>query len=265
MGQQKGELAVFMAAALTAARRGGVVLLDLFGKVEQIEHKGPIDLVTEADRQAEAAIVGALAARFPDHQFIAEEGTGAGDGAGAYRWLIDPLDGTTNYAHGNPYFAVSIALQHGGETVVAVVHDPTRGATFAATRGGGALLDDQPIRVSTTADPSQALIGADFPYNPAYRPLAVRREHAFADAVQAVRRNGATALDLCYVAAGRFDGFFEGYLKPWDCAAGALIVCEAGGRVSDFQGGLFDPFQGDIVASNGHLHAAMLTVLAATR
>jgi myo-inositol-1(or 4)-monophosphatase len=265
MGKQDEDLAAFKAAALTAARRGGAILFDLFGKIEHIAHKGPIDLVTEADQQAEAAIVAALTARFPDHQFIAEEGTGAGGGPAAYRWLIDPLDGTTNYAHGNPYFAVSIALQHNGETLCAVVHDPTRGETFTATRGGGATLNDQPIRVSTTADPTQALIGTDFPYNPAHRPLAVRREHAFADAVQAVRRHGATALDLCYVAAGRFDGFFEGYLKPWDCAAGALIVCEAGGRISDFQGGPFDPFQGDIVASNAHLHAAMLAVLAATK
>lgn len=264
MGQQEMDLDAFKAAALTAAQRGGAILLDLFGKIAYIAHKGPIDLVTEADRQAEAAIVGVLATRFPDHQFIAEEGTGAGGGASVYRWLIDPLDGTTNYAHDNPYFAVSIALQHNGETLCAVVHDPTRGETFTATRGGGASLNAPPIRASTTADPTQALIGTDFPYNPVHRPLAVRREHAFADAVQAVRRHGATALDLCYVAAGRFDGFFEGDLKPWDCAAGALIVREAGGQVSNFQGGPFDPFQGDIVASNGRLHAAMLAVLAAT-
>lgn len=251
----------FIATALAAARAAGAVLLDHFGRVERIERKGPIDLVTEADRLAERVLVTALTARFPEHRTIAEEGTGAIAGGGPYRWLIDPLDGTTNYAHGLPYFCVSLALRHDDETIAAVVHEPIRDETFRATLGGGAFLNDRPIGVSTTAEPILALIGTDFPYNAAYRPIAVQREHAFADRVQAVRRCGAAALDLCNVACGRFDGFFEGHLYPWDMAAGALIVAEAGGQVSNFRGGPFDPFAGEILASNGLLHELMIGVL----
>ena len=257
---QHGE---FSAAATAIAREAGAVLLAGFGRVEQVEFKGRINLVTEFDRRAEATIVESLRARFPDHLIIAEEGTGRqfGQAASPYRWLIDPLDGTTNYAHGNPYFAVSIALQRDGAAIVGVVYDPIQDELFHAERGGGAHLNGTPLRVSATADLLHGLITTGFPYRSEHRPAALARWAAFMDAAQGVLCHGAAALDFCGVAAGRFDGYYEAQLEPWDCAAGALIVAEAGGRVTNYRGGAFDPFAGEAVASNGLLHDAMLVVL----
>ncbi|HET8632298.1 MAG TPA: inositol monophosphatase family protein [Thermomicrobiales bacterium] len=258
-----GEWGDYCAAAEEIARRAGALLLDGLGRDHRVEYKGPVDLVTEVDKRSEAAIVGALAARFPDHRIVAEE-SGATEGASPYRWLIDPLDGTTNYAHANPYFDVALALQHGDETVVGVVYDPVRDELYRATRGGGAFLNDRPLCVSETAELIRALLSTGFPYRREARPRALAHWAAFTDAAQALRRNGAAALDLCGVAAGRFDGFYEAHLGPWDCAAGALLVAEAGGTISDYRGGPFDPFRGEVVATNGRLHDAMLRVLAET-
>ncbi len=263
-----GRYEEFAAAAAAVAREAGAVLMAGFGRVERVEFKGRINLVTEFDRRSEATIVEALRGRYPDHLIVAEEGIGTGDresgrDASPYRWLIDPLDGTTNYAHGNPYFNVSIALQKGGETVVGVVYDPVQDELFQAVRGGGAHLNGTSLRVSATADLLQALLTTGFPYRSEHRPAALARWAAFMDAAQQVLCQGAAALDLCGVAAGRFDGYYEAQLEPWDCGAGALIVTEAGGRVTDYRGGPFDPFKGEAVASNGPLHDAMLTVLAA--
>jgi len=229
--------------------------------VERIEFKGRVDLVTEVDKRSEAAIVALLNERAPDHRIVAEEGSGEAEGASPYRWLIDPLDGTTNYAHAFPYFGVSIALQERGETIVGVVLDPVKDELFWAERGGGAFLNGRPLRVSTIDELIRGLLCTGFPYDAANRPVALAHWEAFTYAAQAVRRNGAAALDLCNVAAGRFDGFYEAHLGPWDCGAGALIVAEAGGRVSDYAGGAFDPFRGEIVATNGRLHDAMLATL----
>ncbi len=235
---------------------------------KRIEHKSGIDIVTETDREVEALIVGQLRAAFPDHLIVAEE---AAAGAALQRpaderyvWYLDPLDGTTNFAHAHPHFCVSLALAHGAELQLGLVYDPVRDELFAAQRGGGATLNGAPIRVSAVDDLNESLIGTGFPYD--------RRERLdyylgfladFMLRAQGVRRSGAAALDLCYVACGRFDGFWEWRLKPWDTAAGALIVREAGGSVSDFRGGTFDVYGEQTLASNGHLHAALVGVTAA--
>ena len=255
------EVGEFGAAAVAIARQAGAIQLESLGRVERIMFKGRVDLVTEVDKRSEAAIVAALTGRCPEHRIVAEEGSGTAEGASPYRWLIDPLDGTTNYAHTFPHFAVSIALQRGDETIVGVVYDPIKDELFRAERGRGAFLNDRPLGVSTTEELIRGLLATGFPYNAAHRPLALARWEAFTNTAQALRRTGSAALDLAYVAAGRFDGFYEDRLGPWDCAAGALIVAEAGGRVSDYRGGPFDPFRGELVASNGPLHDAMLAVL----
>jgi myo-inositol-1(or 4)-monophosphatase len=254
----------FSAAAIGAAREAGAILREGLGRPRQIAYKGQVDLVTEMDKRSEALIVAALTDRFPDHRVVAEEGSGPRAGDSPYRWLIDPLDGTTNYAHGYPCFAVSIALMEGDETIVGVVYDPTRDELFRAERGGGAFLNDRPLRVSDTDELIRGLFATGFPYDAALRHIALAHWHAFSYAAQAIRRDGAAALDLCSVAAGRFDGFYEAHLGPWDCAAGALLVTEAGGTISDYRGERFDPFRGELVASNGPLHGAILKLLAET-
>lgn len=251
----------FTTAAIEIARQAGAILLDGLGRVERIQFKGQVDLVTEVDQRSEAAIVKFVNARFPDHRIVAEEGSGDPTGASPYRWLIDPLDGTTNYAHANPYFGVSLALQHQDETILGVVYDPVKDELFHAERAGGAYLNGQPLRVSRIDTLIRGIVVTGFPYNPAYRPLALKHWTAFSYAAQATRRNGAAALDLCYVAAGRFDAFYENHLGPWDCAAGALVVTEAGGQVTDYQGGPFDPFRGEVLATNGLLHHAVRAIL----
>jgi myo-inositol-1(or 4)-monophosphatase len=251
----------FTAAAVAAAREVGAILRDGLGGPRQIAYKGLVDLVTEMDKRSEATIVAALTGQFPDHRIVAEEGSGPREGDSPYRWLIDPLDGTTNYAHGLPHFAVSLALQHGDETIVGVVYDPLRDELFRAERGGGAYLNDRPIQVSTVDELIRSLLTTGFPYDATLRPVALAHWNAFSYAAQAIRRYGAAALDLCYVAAGRFDGFYESHLGPWDAAAGALIAAEAGATITNYTNGPFDPFQGEIVATNGHIHAAILNVL----
>jgi myo-inositol-1(or 4)-monophosphatase len=256
------EFGEFTTAAVAAAREAGAILRDGLGGPRQIAYKGLVDLVTEMDKRSEEKIVAALTGQFPGHRVVAEEGSGPREGDSPYRWLIDPLDGTTNYAHGLPHFAVSIALQRGDETVVGVVYDPMRDELFRAELGGGAFLNDRPLQVSTVDELIRSLLTTGFPYNAALRPVALAHWTAFSYASQAIRRYGAAALDLCFVAAGRFDGFYESHLGPWDAAAGALIVAEAGGTITNYTNGPFDPFQGEIVATNGRIHDAILTVLA---
>lgn len=233
-----------------------------------IRHKGAVDLVTETDHQLEAFILGRLRTAFPDHVVIAEE---AASGCPLERppadrpaWYLDPLDGTTNFAHAYPHCAISLALAHGSDVRFGMVHDPLRDETFVAHRGGGATLNGEPIGVSTVEDLDHALLATGFPYD--------RRLHTdfylafFADFLQraqGIRRNGSAALDLCYVASGRLDGFWEWKLQPWDVAAGTLIVREAGGGVSDFRGGGFDLFGRQTLASNGRIHPAMVATLTA--
>ena len=250
-------------AAAEAARAAGALVRAGFGKVRDYRSKGrSVDLVTEIDRAAERCIADFLAARFPDHGLLAEEGTRRPTGAGRPLWIVDPLDGTTNFAHALPVVAVSIGVVQSDQVVAGVIYDPLRDELFAAARGHGARLNAAPLRVSTTPTLERSLVATGFPYD--------RRERAgyyvaFWQAVmtraQELRRLGAAAIDLAWVAAGRFDAYWELNLKPWDLAAGTLIVAEAGGRVTDPQGAAVDLAAGNIVASNGLVHDELLAVL----
>lgn len=250
----------FKSIALDLAKASGQMLMDGLGRVKDISHKGEIDLVTEADRRSEELIVGRLRETFPDHSIIAEEG--GGDGGSEYLWLVDPLDGTTNYAHGFPWFSISIALLKGGEPILGVIYNPVLDELFWAEKGGGAWLNGERIVVSRISDLSYSFLATGFPYD--IRESEVNNlDHFshFALKALAIRRAGSAALDLAYLACGRFDGFWELKLHAWDMAAGFLLVREAGGRVTDFKGGFFDPFGMEILASNGRIHSQMLDVL----
>jgi myo-inositol-1(or 4)-monophosphatase len=250
--------------AIQTAREAGRVLAEKFGRALRVSNKGDIDLVTEADIAAERLIVERIRSHHPRHRVLTEESgdvATAGDPASEYKWIIDPLDGTTNYAHGYPCFCVSVALEHEGRVVVGVVYDPTREELFAAERGGGATLNGRSLRVSETADLNDALLCTGFPYDVRDRGDFARHFRNFIMRAQSVRRDGAAALDLAYVAAGRFDGFYEEGLRPWDVAAGVLLVEEAGGRVTHYDGSPFRVYDPPIAASNGLVHEAMLEVL----
>jgi len=251
--------------AIHAAHAGGRILLQKFGTALTIRHKGEVDLVTEADREAEEAIIAVLRGTFPRHDILAEEGDYGGGGS-SHRWIIDPLDGTTNYAHGFPWFAVSIALEVEGEVCLGVVYNPFHRELFFAEKGRGAFLNDIQLRVSATPRLDRSLLATGFPYDRKRSPVN-NYDHFvnFQQAAQACRRAGAASLDLAYTAAGRLDGYWEMKLKPWDVAAGQLLVQEAGGRVSDFDGGRFDIYGAECLASNSLVHAEMLTVLAGGR
>ncbi|NCA68627.1 MAG: inositol monophosphatase [Sphingobacteriia bacterium] len=248
--------------AMRAARSAGKLLLRYVDRIDtlKIESKGRNDFVSDIDRAAEAVIVQELRARFPDHAILGEEG--GAQGRGDHRWIIDPLDGTTNYLHGFPQFAVSIALLYKNELECGVVYDPLREELYTAARGRGAQLNDRRIRVANRASLDGALIGTGFPF----------RDHRYIDsylgmfkamtlATAGLRRPGSAALDLAYVAAGRTDGFWELGLSIWDCAAGVLLITEAGGTVSDLSGGKRHLETGHLVAGNLKIHAAMLDLL----
>ena len=246
------------------ARQAGGVLMDGFGRVEHVHHKGATDLVTEYDRLSEELILAVLKARFPDYAVLAEESGPSGGGAasGGYRWVVDPLDGTTNFAHGFPFFAVSIALTRDDRPVLGVVYDPIRDEMFAAEDGKGATLNGAPIHVSAESSLREALLATGFQYDLEHARRANFTEFAdFALRAQGIRRAGSAALDSAYVGAGRFDGYWEFGINPWDIAAGALVAREAGGRVTSADGHETFIGTGTILVSNGHLHAAMLAVL----
>lgn len=251
--------------AIRAALRGGQVLMRKFGQTLAVRRKGVVDLVTDADQESEAAIVQVLRDAFPSHDILAEEGD-HGRGESDCRWIVDPLDGTTNYAHGFPWFAVSIALEVAGEVTLGVVYNPFHREMFIAEKGQGAYLNDIQVLVSTTEALSDALLATGFPYDRKESPVN-NFDHFvnFQQTARACRRVGAASLDLAYVAAGRFDGFWEMKLKPWDVAAGKLLVAEAGGRISDFDGKPFDVYGRECLASNGLLHEQMTKVLQAGR
>jgi myo-inositol-1(or 4)-monophosphatase len=242
--------------ALSAARRAGEVLRAGFGAEHAITYKGEVDLVTEIDEEAEGVIREILLEAFPAYGVLAEEG-GALVGEDDARWIVDPLDGTTNYAHRLPIFAVSIGLERSGSVVLGVVHDPIGEETFAAEQGRGATLNGEPIKVSDTDELIRALIATGFPYDRSKMPEALDLFGRFAAITRGMRRLGSTALDLCYVAAGRLDGYYERGIWAWDIAAGALILEEAGGKVTNYRGGALDIEDRQIVASNGALHTAM--------
>jgi myo-inositol-1(or 4)-monophosphatase len=250
--------------AIQTARDAGRVLAEKFGRALQVSNKGDIDLVTEADIAAERLIVERIRSHHPRHAILTEESGDViivGGTDAAHKWVVDPLDGTTNYAHGYPVFCVSIALEHEGRVVVGVVYDPLRDELFAAERGGGATLNGRCARVSDTSDLNRALLCTGFPYDVRTRERFARHFANFILRAQSVRRDGAAALDLAYVACGRFDGFWEEGLRPWDVAAGVLLVEEAGGRVTHYDGTPFDIYTPPIAASNTLVHDAMLEIL----
>ncbi len=255
---------IYLATAAEAAIDAGRVQRKYFRQDLKVHKKGPIDLVTAADLEAERRFRDLIAERFPSHAVLGEEqGTGGGVASAPFRWIIDPVDGTTNFAHGIALFCSSIALEIDGRIDIAAVYDPIALELFTAERGQGAWLNGLPIRVSSCATLIDALLCTGFPYSVhEERDQLVRVFAAFLGESRAVRRLGSAALDLCYVAAGRFDGFWEEHLQPWDMAAASLIVEEAGGRVSHYAGQPLDVFGRQIIASNGPLHEAMMAVIA---
>ena len=253
----------YLKTAISIAHRSGRLLMQHYGKAHQIEHKGHhlINLVTDVDKKSEALIVGTLKKHFPTHQILAEEGLGA-KSRSAYKWIIDPLDGTTNYTHGFPFFCVSIGLEVEGKIALGVVYAPMLKELFVAMRGKGATLNGKRIHVSSESDISRSLLATGFPYD-----IRVAKRNnldyfaKFARTAQAIRRAGSAALDLSYLACGRFDGFWELRLAPWDMAAASLIVEEAGGKVTNFEGKELNLYGDDVVASNGKIHTQMLSVI----
>jgi myo-inositol-1(or 4)-monophosphatase len=249
----------YLSAAVEIAREAGALLAQLSKRPHEITYKHPSDLVTEADRRSEALIVERLRNRFPKHAVVSEEGGGQKTDSD-YCWYVDPLDGTTNFAHSYPCFAVSIGLAEEGEPVVGVVLNPLTNELFTAIRGEGAYLDHKRLQVSTVEKLATSLVSTGFPSHQRANNRNIYYYWEFTMRSHGVRRDGSAALDLCSVACGRFDGFWEFGLSSWDTAAGALIVREAGGRVSDLEGRPYRPGDRSILATNGHIHTEMQKV-----
>jgi myo-inositol-1(or 4)-monophosphatase len=239
------------------AREAGSLIMGYFRQNVKIEYKGAVDLVTVADRESEALILSRIRSQFPGHDVMGEEGTRIETGS-EYKWYVDPLDGTTNFAHGYPVFCISLAVERLGRRIAAVIYDPTRDEMFSAAQGGGAWLNGEAIHVSTTANLGDCLIGTGFPSQKRHKNPNIYFYHQLTLRTHGVRRAGSAALDLCNVASGRYDGFWEFNLNPWDTAAGVLIVKEAGGKVTDFSGGEFQISSHETVATNGLVHEALL-------
>ncbi|MEW6691462.1 MAG: inositol monophosphatase family protein [Pseudomonadota bacterium] len=250
--------------AVRAARAAGTVMLRASSRLDSlnVESKQRNDFVTEIDRQAEAVILDILGKAYPQHAFLGEETGRSGNGGSDFQWIIDPLDGTTNYLHGIPQYAISIALEHQGRLEQAVVYDPVKDELFTASRGGGAFLNSRRIRVTGLKSLDGALLGTGIPFRddqPIEPFLATLR--GMLGPIAGIRRAGSAALDLAYVAAGRLDGYWEFALKPWDMAAGLLLVREAGGMITDFAGGDNSMKSGNVIAANPRLLHSMLTVV----
>jgi myo-inositol-1(or 4)-monophosphatase len=253
---------LYLTTAIEAVVLAGDLQMARFGQDFAISKKGTIDLVTEVDVAVERRFRQLIAERFPDHQILAEELGGAASVPAGPCWVFDPIDGTTNFAHGLPIFCASLALEIDGVAEVAAVYDPNRKELFTAERGGGAFLNGRPLHVSSATRLVDAMLVTGFPYDVHARvDEIVGLFAAFVGQARAVRRLGSAAIDLCYVAAGRLDGFWETDLKPWDIAGGALIVAEAGGRVTNMDGDPFTSRGGHVLATNGHLHEAMLSII----
>jgi myo-inositol-1(or 4)-monophosphatase len=253
----------FLATAVQAVIRAGAMQLAGIDSL-RVEKKGAIDLVTQIDRDVERMFRALIAERFPDHVVLAEEFEIGGDRhrEAEYTWVFDPVDGTTNYAHGLPIFCCACSLERQGQPIVSAIYDPSRRELFTAERGGGAWLNGAPMKVSASDALIDALLVTGFPYS--VQTDAGYLLDLFGDFIRsarAVRRLGSAAIDMAYVAAGRMDGFWEAKLNPWDVSAGALMVEEAGGRVSGMAGGPFDSRTGEVVASNGRIHNAMLEII----
>jgi len=259
------ENAKFLDVAWEAADAAGALMRESWQEPKKIDYKGAIDLVTSVDRESERRIVEILRRNFPAHSILAEEEANIVGAEPDNCWIIDPLDGTTNFAHGYPQFCVSIALEHEGQVILALVYDPLRHECFRAVKNRGATLNGIPIRVSSAQELDKSLLATGFPYD--------HRENAdyylaffkgFTTRCQGIRRAGAAALDLCYLACGRIDGFWELKLRPWDTAAASLIVKEAGGKLTDFSGNPFSIRGNETLGSNGHIHDEMVSVTIAT-
>ena len=247
--------------AVNLAREAGALLMKKFDQSVEVHYKGDINLVTEADKMSENLIIAAIRQNFPDHGILSEESPEILDGS-QMRWIIDPLDGTTNYAHGYPVFCVSIALEKEGKVILGVIYDPTRQDTFVAVRGEGAFLNGKRLAVSVIPDLNHSLLATGFPYDiRESKENNLNYFNVMAKEVQAIRRAGAAALDIAYVAAGRFDGFWELKLQPWDMAAGCLLVEEAGGKITDITGSTWNMLSPNILVSNGRIHEQMIAVL----
>ena len=254
-------MSAYSRIAILTAKKAGLLLRRKLAQKRKVTYKGAVNLVTEMDWASEKVIVSTLSRHFPNHGFLAEE-KAARQGVSPFRWVIDPLDGTTNYAHGFPIFCVSIALEKENELILGVVYDPMRQELFLAEKGKGARLNGKRIHVSSTRKLSRSLLATGFPYDLRESPVN-NFDHFqnFGLQVHAVRRTGSAALDLCYVAAGRFDGFWEMKLGPWDLAAGSLIIREAGGKVTDFSGENLGLDGRYVLASNGKIHHEMIALL----
>ena len=249
----------FLEIAVEIATEAGALLAELSRKPREISYKRKADIVTDADQQSEAMIIERIRRHFPDHAIVAEEGGGKETGSD-YCWYVDPLDGTTNFAHGFPVYCVTLALAYRDDVIAGVAYDLHREELFAAERGAGATLNGQSISVSRTSDLAESLLGTGFPPVASNHDLNLQFFFKLTHLSHGIRRAGAAALDLCSVAAGRFEGFWELKLNPWDKAAGSLLVTEAGGRVTDLAGGPFSLHRDEIFASNGLIHEPMLEV-----
>jgi len=254
-----------LAFALELSRGAGEILRRNYGRLQKIYYKGEINLVTDVDRESEDYILGRIRNAFPDHGLLSEESPEF-PSSSPYRWIVDPLDGTTNYAHGYPCFCVSVAVEREGKVLAGAVYNPLLDESFTASLGNGARRNGEPIGVSETRELRKSLLATGFAYD-----VKTSSDNnfdyfrAFVLTGQAIRRDGSAALDLCYLACGRFDGFWELKLKPWDTAAGLLILREAGGIASRLDGGPYDIHQPDLLASNGLIHAQMVDVLQRAR
>lgn len=244
------------------ARAAGKFLKDNEGKILEIKEKGSFtNLVTNVDKGSETLIKNFIMENFPDHGILAEE-SGATSPTADYRWIIDPLDGTTNYTHAYPVYCVSIGVEYKGEVVAGVVYDPNFDELFSAEKGSGSFMNGRKLSVTTTDSLERSLLATGFPYDIKRNPFnSVEHFNEFLMAAQAIRRLGSAALDICYVAAGRMDGFWEVNLHPWDTTAAVLITTEAGGKVTDFSGGKYSIYQKNILLSNGLIHDQMIEVL----
>jgi len=251
----------FKQTAIEAARKSAQILRSRFGNISRIRKKENAEIVTEADTESEAVIVSTIHAEFPDHAVLCEE-SGLIPGASEYKWIVDPLDGTVNFAHQIPIFSISIALAVRDTIVLGIILDPVNDELYSAVSGQGAQLNGEPIQVSATRTIAESLLVTGFPYNvrEIFEPVMMRYGRCL-KASQAIRRLGSAALDLCYVACGRFEGFWEQNLKPWDSAAGALMVAEAGGRVTTFSDRPYTVEHTEILATNGLIHTEMLGLL----
>src|SRR5579863_7490341 len=246
-------MSFFLESAIEIAHDAGSLLQYYFERHVRFELKGSFDLITEADRASEKLVVGRLRALFPDHAIVAEEG-GGHESASEYRWYVDPLDGTTNFAHGYPVYNVTLAIEKGGELIAGVIFDPSRDELFTCEKGGGAFLNGSRIRVSRTTKLDDSLFSTGFPSRRRHLSVNIHFYHQLAMASHGVRRGGAAALDLAYVACGRLDGFWEFGLSPWDMAAGKLLVAEAGGICRDMKGAAHRLTSPHILVDNGFIH-----------